>query len=235
MEGVPCVLRKTLETQRGVLIFKKTLVHRGSYCGRNILAPNSDFQCHADHRGYVPVERWILSITSAGNELQKENEGLSTVTLLDGREYFFKDLIRSESLLLGDYSTAWPLTKVLDIGGPPVRPNFEKEGNLSAAEEDEEEETPPIPCHCHAGVICNGKAIGPGKLEAYFFPPVEGIDPYQRLCRLEKRVVTRLGFKPSITKEQVIEALKRFGRVIIISIIYLLRNNFCLYTFITER
>jgi hypothetical protein len=37
--------------------------------------------------------------------------------------------------LLGEYQHAWPLTKVLDIGGAAVKPSFA-----------EEREQPPIPC-----------------------------------------------------------------------------------------
>ena len=35
-----------------------------SYCGRDILAPNSDFgEDKVDDRGYVPVEWWVMSKT----------------------------------------------------------------------------------------------------------------------------------------------------------------------------
>lgn len=206
------VVKKTVEEQKGVLFCERSLVGRGSYCGRNLLAPNSDVKQHGDERGYVLVERWILSVTQAGNEIIKENEGLSQVLLEGGKtKRLLKDL--APGLFGEEVLARWPLTKVLDIGGLPVRPDFSGCSCVANADgEDVEEEVPPIPCHCHAGLIQDGKAVGPGKLEAYFFPPVEGVPPYDGKCRLEKRIKTRLGFKPQTTKEEVLKALAEFGR-----------------------
>lgn len=57
-------IRDTLKTQGGVLFAKQCIVHRVTYSGRDIIAPNSAFSADkVDERGYVPVERWILSKT----------------------------------------------------------------------------------------------------------------------------------------------------------------------------
>lgn len=60
-------------------------------------------------------------------------------------------------------------------------------------------EAPPIPCHVHAGEVVEGHCVGLGKIEAYFFPPLD-VPPYN--LSLEN-ITTRLGFKSDITKEQV--------------------------------
>ena len=60
-------------------------------------------------------------------------------------------------------------------------------------------EVPPIPCHVHPGDVVEGRCVGHGKTEAYFFPPLD-VPPYN----LELGAVkTRLGLKPGTTKEQV--------------------------------
>ena len=61
-------------------------------------------------------------------------------------------------------------------------------------------EVPPIPCHVHAGDVKDGCCVGHGKTEAYFFPPLD-VPPYNMDLGLVK---TRLGLKPSVTKEKVI-------------------------------
>lgn len=68
-----------LVKQNGILFFKPMLVGRISYCGRDLLAPNSDLAKHGDERGYALVERWIASKTIAGNDKPKEGEGLSRI------------------------------------------------------------------------------------------------------------------------------------------------------------
>ena len=60
-------------------------------------------------------------------------------------------------------------------------------------------EAPPIPCHVHAGDVCDGKCVGHGKTEAYFFPPLD-VPPYNLQL---SGVKTRLGLKPGVTREQV--------------------------------
>jgi hypothetical protein len=47
-----------------------------------------------------------------------------------------------------------------------------------------------------------------GKLEAYFFPPVN-VPPYNRDFGYVK---TRLGLKPGINKEHVAQSLSKFGQ-----------------------
>ena len=61
------------------------------------------------------------------------------------------------------------------------------------------EETPPIPCHVHAGRVEQGKCVGQGKTEAYFFPPLD-VPPYNLQLR---GIKTRLGLKRDTTREQV--------------------------------
>ncbi len=170
------ILRFTLEQQNHVLFAKPNIVCRGSYSGRNIIASNSDPEKDVDERGYFPVERWILSKTVAENEKSKLNEGLSFLVLrkqdpsttekkrksIDPELYLasFRDAVAvDETLLLAQFAQKWPLTKILDIGGRPVKPSFGTEQN------DVPEEVPPIPAHVHYGNIHNGKACGPGKKE----------------------------------------------------------------------
>src|SRR3989338_6122610 len=142
-----------------------------------------------------------MSKTTAENDKPKENEGLSYIFIdSEGKEekLLFKDAVDiAQEELLGEYTQHWPLTKILDIGGEPVRTSF------SFAEE-----VPPIPCHVHSGEIRNGKAQGPGKLEAYFFPPVD-VPPYKQNFG---KTITRLGLKPTVSKEQGRQNLKMFGK-----------------------
>jgi len=191
---------KTLEKQQGILFAEPAIVHRCQYSGRDIIAQNSKFEeGYVDHRGYVPVEWWIMSKTPAENDKPKENEGLSSVYLeteLRQETILFKDAVDiAKEKLLGTFADAWPLTKILDIGGAPVRTSFGTE------------EVPPIPCHIHSGNIVNGKAVGPGKLEAYFFPPTH-VPPYNKHFG---KTITRLGLKPTVTKHDVVEKLRHFG------------------------
>ncbi len=193
---------ETIKKQNGIVFAEPAIVHRCQYSGRNILAKNSSFTSDCvDHRGYVPVEWWIMSKTLAGNDITKEHEGISPLLIHtdNGTEKILLSdaIILVQQDLLGDYASTWPLTKVLDIGGDPVVPSF------SSAEE-----VPPIPCHVHSGIITNGKAHGPGKLEAYFFPPVT-VPPYNKTIG---KTITRLGIKPDVTKETFITALTQFGK-----------------------
>jgi len=193
---------KTLERQQGILFAEPAIVHRSKYSGRDILAKNSRFaEGYVDDRGYVPVEWWIMSKTPAENEISKEGEGLSSLILeteLGKENVLFKEAAEvSEEKLLGNFASLWPLTKILDIGGEPVQPSFSLV-----------EEVPPIPCHVHSGKIVNGKCEGRGKLEAYFFPPVN-VPPYSQNFG---RTITRLGIKSNISKAEVAEKLKQFGK-----------------------
>lgn len=60
-------------------------------------------------------------------------------------------------------------------------------------------EVPPIPCHVHAGEVKGGHCIGQGKIEAYFFPPVD-VPPYHLSLGAVK---TRLGLRPNVGKKEV--------------------------------
>ena len=83
------------------------------YCGRDILAPNSDTGADkADDRGYVPVEWWIMSMTTCLNEAPKENEG-HTQLILGGAPgayetaRFADAVVAAGEVLLGDYVERW--------------------------------------------------------------------------------------------------------------------------------
>ncbi len=188
-----------IEHQKGILFAEAATVYRCQYSGRDIIAKNSKFtEGYVDDRGYVPVEWWIMSKTPAENEITKENEGLSYLFLENGEKILFKDAIEiAGEDLLGDYVEAWPLTKILDIGGEQIKSSF-----------SESPEVPPIPVHVHSGDIIEGKAVGPGKLEAYFFPKVN-VPPYNKDL---SGTITRLGLKPGVSKEEVIQRLKHFGQ-----------------------
>jgi len=109
-----------------------------------------------------------------------------------------------EWALFGPYSKHWPLTKVLDIGGVAYKPSFSKPG---------EEEVPPIPAHVHPGYAKNGVCcMRDGKLEAYFFPPVDDTTCYAGKVAEADKVITRLGLKPDVSREQVRAALDKFGQ-----------------------
>jgi D-glycero-beta-D-manno-heptose 1-phosphate adenylyltransferase len=191
------VILNTIKNQNGILFAEPAIVHRCQYSGRDIIAKNSSFTNHTDDRQYVPVEWWIMSKTPAENELPKENEGLSYIYLGEEKILFKKAVEIATNALLGAYTNSWPLTKILDIGGDPINPSF-----------SDTLEVPPIPCHVHSGETKNGNAVGLGKLEAYFFPPVH-VPPYNANFG---KAISRLGLKPDTTKEMFIERLKNFGK-----------------------
>lgn len=62
-----------------------------------------------------------------------------------------------------------------------------------------EAEVPPVPCHVHAGEVMDGHCTGQGKIEAYFFPPID-VPPYNLSLNTIK---TRLGLRPSVEKKEV--------------------------------
>ncbi len=188
---------QTIERQKGILFSTPAIVHRSTYSGRDIIAQNSQFEeGYVDSRGYVPVELWIMSLTQAENEIMKDGEGITQLKIGSELVKLSDAALIAEQDLFGSYKDTWPLTKILDIGGQKVTTSF-----------SDEKEVPPIPTHVHSGIVENGKLIGPGKLEAYFFPPV-GLAPYNQNFG---RVITRLGLKPQTTQEQLQEALKGFG------------------------
>lgn len=199
------IVRDALEASGGILLAARATVCRQQYNGRDVLAPNSRPE-YADARGYVPVERWILSKTMAENAILVEGEGVSRLLTPKGEvrlDVACRDRA-TDWALFGPYSKHWPLTKVLDIGGVPQRPSFAGEGG---------EEVPPIPCHVHPGAVRDGRCcMRDGKLEAYFFPPVGEGTAYAGKVPDEAGVITRLGLKPGTTREEVRRALDGFGR-----------------------
>ena len=191
------IILDTIKKQQGIIFAKPALVYRETYSGRDILAKNSKFMPgYVDERNYVPVEWWVMSITQAQNAIMKDNEGL-TILKINNQEISLKEASSyCEIELLGNYKRQWPLTKILDIGGNPVKTSF-----------SEQMEIPPIPVHLHSGMVKEGKIQPPGKLEAYFFPPVD-VPPYHQEFG---RTITRLGLKPETTKEQFQKGLTQFG------------------------
>lgn len=204
-EETGAVVKRAIEASGGVLLASRSMVFREMYNGRNVLAPNAS-AANADSRGYVPVERWIMSKTEAENPVCKEGEGVSLL-LTDEGEVALNVACQdkgTEWQLFGPYSKHWPLTKVLDIGGVSYQPSFAKEGD---------EEVPPIPAHVHPGYAKNGVCcMKEGKLEAYFFPPVDETTVYAGKVVDADKVITRLGLRPEVTKEQVRAALDQFGQ-----------------------
>jgi len=159
-----------------------------------------------DERKYLPVERWIFSATPALNAILKPNEGISHIVMPNGEFIKFNEALDLASdLLLGECpKNKWPLTKILDIGGEPTTPSFAQ--RLTNAKR----EIPGIPCHVHSGQIIEGHIRGPGKAEAYFFPPLN-VSPYNNDLVQKEHVITRLGFLPSISKDQFAAGLLKYG------------------------
>ena len=156
---------QAIEHGKGVIMAHgRAIVHRGTYAGRSIIAKNSEKAPDTvDDRGYLPVEWWIMSKTEALNPVVKKGEGLTVLNVGDGKVSFKAAIEVAEKQLLGDHKASWPLTKILDIGGSTVSPSFGGK------------EVPPIPCHVHCGDYdpnCSA-CTGQGKLEAYFFPPLD--------------------------------------------------------------
>ena len=194
---------QAIKDQSGLLFALPALVGRNIYAGRGVIAPNTDFSpSNADSRGYVPVEWWIMSKSVAKNAKPLENEGMTSI-LIAGESHPLPSLLEvANAELMGKYDYAWPLAKVVDIGGPAQVPNY------SCQEGEVEPEVPPVPCHVHAGEVCNGVCIGPRKTEAFVYLPLD-VPPYNLKLGTVK---TRLGLKPGTTKEQVLEAMRAFGR-----------------------
>lgn len=188
---------EVLQQQKGVLFAESAIVGRMQYSGRGIIGKNNAFVSELmDTRGYLPVEWWIMSITSAENAIKKENEGL-TLLIVNDKKFLLKDAIKTSGKdLLGEFVDSWPLTKILDIGGQQVQTSFGTQ------------EVPPIPCHVHSGNIVEGRVTNRGKLEAYFFPPLD-IPPYSAKVGT---VISRLGLKPNVTREEFTAALGHFGK-----------------------
>ena len=197
------LILQTVSDQDGVIFASPAFVGRGIYAGRGIIAQNTDFVAPmTDNRGYLPVEWWIMSKTVAKNAIPLENEGLTSLLVGDGKKIHLSEALEvAKKELMGSYSGSWPLTKVLDIGGPAKLPKYSSQVEGGAAE------VPPIPCHVHAGEVVNGVCVGPGKTESYFFPPTN-IPPYN--LQLDK-VITRLGIKPGTLQDDFKQSLTKFG------------------------
>ena len=203
---LPRVLQ-TIKANDGVLFASSAIVHREMYLGRDVIAKNSSGE-YADERGYVPVEWWIMSVTEAENEKGKVNEGLTSL-MVEGGTVLLRDAVKvAEQELMGRFASLWPLTKVLDIGGPHRAPNYTPELLKTIPLPHGEQEVPPIPCHIHAGKVVQGHLCGHGKTEAYFFPPLD-VPPYNLTLG---QVKTRLGIRSDVKKESVLHNLGLFGR-----------------------
>ncbi len=199
-------ISQTIEEQNGVILGESSLVGRDIYTGRNVIAPNNSLRA-ADDRGYLQVELWIMSKTSAANPIQREKEGITKLIMQDGLKIYLDEAERAASnLLFGDYSSNWPLTKILDIGGEEIKPHFDLRWAAKYVR-DNKSEVPPIPVHVHGGEVVKGKISGLGKLEAYFFPPLD-IRPYNLKLR---DIKTRIGLKPKVSKEEFFEAFEHIG------------------------
>lgn len=55
--------------------------------------------------------------------------------------------------------------------------------------------------------MIDGKMVGPGKLEAYFFPPLD-VQPYNMTL---DGVISRLGVRPDVPRTDVLSAMEEFG------------------------
>lgn len=177
-----------LKKTRGVLTSTNTIVCRESYSGNDVIAKNSSKE-YADERGYLPVEHWIMSTVESQSRLAYPGEGITKIKI-NAETVTLRDLVAvAEDTLFGSHFKNWPLGKILDIGGTPVKSSF---GTT---------EVPPGAVEVHRGVIVDGRAVGPGKLEAYFYPPTD----------VQKDALLRLGLKPSVAKEDVYSALLKFG------------------------
>ncbi len=185
-----------VQRQGGIVFANPAIVCRNSYSGRGLFAAAP--LPVRDRSGYAPVEWWVLSTTQAENPDYEPGEGITRLILGDAATLPLTEALGAAGqCLFGSFLDRWPLTKILDIGGAEVIPDF-----------TDRPEVPPIPPHVHAGIIRDGKAQPPGKHEAYFFPPV-GLPPYNLEIRSAK---TRLGLKPGTRRDDFIDALSQFGR-----------------------
>lgn len=198
MPATKKLIEQTIARRKGLLFTLPELVFRNTYTGRGILADNKSVESPgADFRGYVPVERWITSVTQAENIHQIEGEGISKVELPDGSTIRLDEIAEGfGARVFGSYLPQWPLVKILDIGGDETCADY-----LTVPE------VPPIPVHVHGGKIVDGEVRYPGKLEAYFFPPTD-IPPYNFSC---KGIFTRLGLCPGVQKSDLLQAIGKFG------------------------
>ena len=87
------LLRAAVSNGNGCLMAAKpAIVFRGTYAGRNIVGNNSVYSKeNVDHRGYVPVEWWVMSKTIALNPELKEHEGVTVLRMSKGTDSNNKD------------------------------------------------------------------------------------------------------------------------------------------------
>ncbi len=186
-------IKSWLMQKRGVLTTRSAFVCRESYFGNSIIAPNSS-KADADQRGFVPVELWIMSVVENANPLKLPNEGITKIKIGDDAVLLTELRDVAGELIFGKYADAWPLAKIIDIGGSPVTTSF---GTT---------ETTPIPVHVHGGTVVEGHAHKPGKTEAYFFPPTD-VPPYDKKISAH----TRIGLKAGVTKDDFRAKLREYG------------------------
>jgi hypothetical protein len=188
------LLEKTLHQNSGVLFAHSAIVWRSTYRGSGLFRAAAEARPEfAGREGYRPVEWWIMSATHAENQLSVDGEGATYLELAEGHRASVREVLGS-SAVFGDAASRWPLIKILDIGGEPVRTD---QGTR---------ERPPIPPHVHSGYVRNGKLVGPGKYEAYFFLPDATATEIDDLP-----AVTRIGLRGDVTKQQLIDAVSHFG------------------------
>lgn len=182
-------LKNVFEQTGGVLRLLPTWVPR-AFCrpGRRIKLHPNDYYALGAERGGID-ERWFASTTHADNgPATPEDEGLSYIALGTGKED--KILLRTAIEEMGEEILGSYLWN--KYHGWSVYAKFFD--NLG-----------PLPHHIHhrdehaARVGCKGKP------EAYFFPAQ--VNNYGG-----EFDYTFLGFNPDTTKEQVLEALKSFGK-----------------------
>ena len=189
------LLKATLEQNAGVLFAHSAIVWRSTYRGSGLFrAAAKACPESAGRPGYRPVEWWIMSATDAENQLSVEGEGSTQVELAEGHRASVREVLDSSSFF-GDAASRWPLIKILDIGGEPVQTDMGTQ------------ERPPIPPHVHSGYVRDGRLVGPGKYEAYFFLPGSTASAME-----DRPPITRIGLRADVTKEQLIEAVSGFGQ-----------------------
>ncbi len=183
------IVEKAMEQGQGIVRLTPTWVPR-VFCvpGRRIKLHPDDYYALGTERGGID-ERWFSSTTAADNgPLTSENEGLSHIVFEDGGQ--------TETVLLRDAVAELKdqlIGKLWDKynAWPIYSKFFDNQGAL--------------PFHIHHDEEHAARVNALGKPEAYYFPPQlnnhGGDFPY-----------TFFGLQPSVTKEQVLDALEAFTK-----------------------
>lgn len=183
-------IQLAFEQGKGIFRLAPNWVPR-SFCvpGRRIKLHPDDYYALGGERGGID-ERWFSSTTPADNgPLTSENEGLSFCVYEDGgktTQFLLRDAVDElKGALIGE--RLWKT-----YGKWPMFSKFfDNQG--------------PLPHHIHHRDEHAAKVGEMGKPEAYYFPPQlnnhGGDFPY-----------TFFGLQPSVTKEQVKEALMNFTK-----------------------